>query len=242
MLVVLAIIGILASMLLPSLKRAYETSKAIACTNQFKQIGIAVTLYSNDNKDFVPIAHTASNSAWKWTVIEPNGTLKSSYVNWTNRIAPTYLNDPKILICPAAPTDELNHMGDGWKSNYTYNAYLGWIVGTSGDASQPNGGMKKSTSCRFSSKASLVVDGQNKSRYTTAFMRTASRPVSRHQGSWNVLFADGHSSTDRDDLLTNGIFPSLYFSSSYGNANSNVHARLVYQYEIGDGSIWTKYW
>lgn len=242
MLVIIALIAILAALLMPALQSSYETSKSVACVNQFSQIGNGLFMYAGDYNQYLPIAHTVSNATWKWPVIEPTGYRKNSQVNWTNRLAPAYFNQTEMLKCPAAAQEELSDMGDGWKSNYTYNAYLGWIDGSGGDVAKPNGGMKRITTCRKPTAASLVVDGQNKTRYTTAFMRSLSRPVARHNDQWNVLFADGHVEADRDDLLTTGVFPSLYFSNSYGNSNDNLHSRATYQYENADGSVWSKYW
>jgi type II secretory pathway pseudopilin PulG len=51
--VVIAIIAILAAMLLPALSAARERARMANCTSTLKQIGLANTMYANDNKSHV---------------------------------------------------------------------------------------------------------------------------------------------------------------------------------------------
>jgi prepilin-type N-terminal cleavage/methylation domain-containing protein len=54
LLVVLAIIGVLAALLLPALSQAKERAQRVACLSQMRQIGLAWMLYLQDHHDRFP--------------------------------------------------------------------------------------------------------------------------------------------------------------------------------------------
>ena len=51
LLVVIAVIAILASLLLPALSKAKEQAKMIQCVNNLHEVGLATSMYADDNRD-----------------------------------------------------------------------------------------------------------------------------------------------------------------------------------------------
>lgn len=87
LLVVIAIIAILAGMLLPSLAAAKGAGKRIACLNNNRQLGLALSMYVDENDGvFPPRAHP--------TASDPD------HPRWPHRLQPGY-QDLRLLLCPS---------------------------------------------------------------------------------------------------------------------------------------------
>ncbi len=115
LLVVIAIIGILAAMLLPALNQARERAKTAICVSNLKQIGLAISMYADDNNETYPIAFNGSGTgATDWgLLINPYlAKHKTAYTGLTSQ------ENSKSLVCPSVRTPS------GSTTRMTYSLHL----------------------------------------------------------------------------------------------------------------------
>jgi type II secretory pathway pseudopilin PulG len=130
MLVVVAIIGILAALLLPVLSRAKNQGAESIDINNLKQISMAVQMYATDNHDFLPAPNwkkqdLAGYPGWLYT-LDPSAQGPAQFVISKGLIWPT-LKDQRLYLCPMDYTNTaLFRERDQQLSSYAIN---GAIVG-----------------------------------------------------------------------------------------------------------------
>ncbi|MGZ5504988.1 MAG: type II secretion system protein [Limisphaerales bacterium] len=88
LLVVVAIIGIVAALLLPALGTAKDTAKRTACLSNLRQINLGIHMYCDDSSDASPNARFPA-VAYK--------ELMKSYIGLNGRPSP----QEKVFACPA---------------------------------------------------------------------------------------------------------------------------------------------
>lgn len=112
LLVVVAIIGILLSLLLPSLSKAKDASKKVVCASNYKQIYVGSMIHTNNNDKKLPRTRRArwNHYSWIWTV---------SQALDLDCVANPSKAESDVFTCPkVSPSESMN-------TSYTYNIYCG---------------------------------------------------------------------------------------------------------------------
>jgi prepilin-type N-terminal cleavage/methylation domain-containing protein len=108
LLVVIAIIAILASMLLPVLSKAKDNGNRTVCLNNMKQMTLAITMYANDNKDYLAPPNWDGGSCvtagWLYNPCSPGGipvpSITQPRAAYLGGLWFQYMPDPKAYLCP----------------------------------------------------------------------------------------------------------------------------------------------
>jgi len=120
LLVVLAVIGILASLLLPGLGKARKKALRILCANNMSQIMKASYMFSDDNNDLFPHRYSGGIS-YDDQLSGYDGRETLSDVEKADSRAPvTDNNANKIYLCPTSPSQPAAFLDSHGESNRHY--------------------------------------------------------------------------------------------------------------------------
>ena len=201
LLVVIAIIAILASMLLPALSKAREKAKTAACASNFRQAGLAVSMYTSDNQDYLlPAAYCSwfgNGSGWFCYALAP-------YISGGNL---TNARLQSVFLCPARENADATwgRYGCGYnidRFGYQYPRFTTWGAAASLAKIQ---------------KVNTIYLGDNEDTgsaklYLWQASRTLTKIPARHGKAANYWYLDGHVGR----LTQNEVFSDRTVSTNGG--------------------------
>jgi len=171
LLVVIVIIGILVGILVPVIGKAREAAHTTFCFNDLRQIGLAVSMYADDNNFRLPPMPSSKSGEYWYGALE------------------AYIDDLEVFRCPSYKYHE--YEGAVNRFSYGYNQY---------GLTTPGGGPGVRTGNDIDTISSpaqclLIADGGYLAGHPELSYQVVYKellPSTRHLNRANLLFIDNH--------------------------------------------------
>ena len=113
MLVVIGTIAVLAAVLFPVFASVRERARQTSCASNLRQIGLAMSVYSQDYDDFYPYGADPLDKTPDFWSLDPQAQSNVQTMPYLHDILTPYLHAPAVWRCPSdSGSDTLKEWGD----------------------------------------------------------------------------------------------------------------------------------
>jgi len=229
LLVVIGIIALLISVLLPSLNRARESARTVACLSNLRQLGLANQMYANDYKGYIaPMRgatmgyHASGPQSWASYLthyLDQTKPLRNDLPSLTTAEQKAYNSIWTKIVCPSEDMSRLAYPENEVYYTYAMNIDVssgvyydrGW--GLSTFWAQP-GRIRKLTEINNYTDCMLYMDAADLPyvfRGIWSYYETLGYPpdlyvTPRHNKRFAAVFVDGHGGMIEIEQMTNAGF------------------------------------
>ena len=230
LLIVISIIGILASFLLPSLSKARAKAVDVVCKSNLKQNFIATELYTSSNNGNMIVLSRAAQNDW------------SNWKGWAFHLAESGLleiSDQPVYLCPKAKNSWTEPVlpwhkefvavalsyGINWRGTFQNQDFVdgAWSQGSSN-----NGFSEYLMTAKFSTpdEVMYIID----TKYGVPDYQNQKSMIMNNNASWNGRVWTIHNPTKRaNTLFVDGHVNSQsisFFQTQFGNNLAFAHSEL----------------
>lgn len=214
LMVVLAITGILLSLLIPSLAKARKKSKITACLSNQKQIGIASFAYAGENNFYLPGHYVNGDTGIKRSWDDHLGMgFDGRELNLSEANDHAATEGFDLYICP---TDNTH---DSQNFNRSYSAVQGKMNGTSdskrGPIAEGSGASRKITKIKHTSATILISERHSRDnklgKNSAGMIRT--QDIINGTVSGNYIW--NHENFKYNHLMIDGSARALQHTATY---------------------------
>src|SRR5262245_61794339 len=242
LLVVIAIIAILIGLLLPAVQKVREAAARMKCSNNLKQLGLAIHTY-NDALNKMPRNYKqVGTNAWEATsahveilpYVEQNNLYSQFQANLTNWgfTYGTLMNTPlSVFMCPSAPpapSRGTNPNGwDGPGSNY------GWCTGSNVETVWAGSRFNGMVAYQVDRKLTDAPDGLSNTLLASELLSGSNAGGTAGKFPYDIFYTNN----GLFDSIVNKEFPTVAELTAIGNAARRIPSGM----RSNIGTMWAWY-